>query len=189
MADVNEMVNVKPERLGGEIGSYEDFARLRQAFSKLPRIPKIVAKTADAPVVDFPGQRARVLVNGEESAGQMVIFELELQPGFGAPAHHQPNEDEWWFVLEGSLDIQIGNSKARVSAGASAFAPRGCTHAFMNNGPGVARMLTLNTPAGHERFFEAVSQLPEIAEEDARRKLMENHDVVFHEQVVLSDIL
>ena len=185
--DVNERVNASVERIPAEINKVEDFFRLREAFSKLLQIPKILPATEDAPSVDFPGQHANVLVSGEESAGGFVIFEVVLQPGFGAPPHHQPNEDEWWFVLEGTLDIRIGNRTATVSAGGSAFAPRGCVHSFMNNGDAPARMLTMNSPAGHERFFEAISKLPDEDDVETRLGLLAAHDTVFYEDVELGN--
>jgi hypothetical protein len=57
----------------------------------------------------------------------------------------------------------------------------------MNVGSGRARMLSLNTPAGHERFFEAISRLTAIESDDARRKLMTDHGVTFHDSMVLVD--
>lgn len=182
--DVNERVNAPVKRIDAKIDRYEDFVRLRAAFGAMASTPKVLANPQQTTSVDFPGQVARVLLSGEESAGQFVIFQLDLQPGFGAPEHHQPDEDEWWFVLEGELDIVIGDQKARVGPGASAYAPRGCTHSFMNNGDRVAKMITMNSPAGHERFFEAVAKLPDLAQDSDRRKLMVDHGVVFHDKVV-----
>ena len=186
-SNINERVNASVKKVPAEINEVEDFFRLRDEFSKLPHIPKILPATEDAPSVDFPGQHANVLVSGEESAGRFVMFEVVLEPGFGAPPHHQPNEDEWWFVLEGTLDIMIGNRKATVTAGGSAFAPRGCVHSFMNVGDGPARMLTMNSPAGHERFFEAISKLPEEEGPEARLGLLAAHDTVFYEDVELGN--
>jgi hypothetical protein len=52
--------------------------------------------------------------NGEGTASNMVIFELFVEPGVGAPNHHQPDEDEFWYVLEGQLEIQVGDVERTV---------------------------------------------------------------------------
>jgi hypothetical protein len=46
-------------------------------------------------------------------------------------------------------------------------------------------MLTMNTSAGNDRFFEAISELSSVAEESARRELMVDQGVIFHETVLL----
>jgi mannose-6-phosphate isomerase-like protein (cupin superfamily) len=187
MNDVNDRVNAAPQRVDADIQSLADFFRLRKDFTDHPYVPKIVPASTAAPSIDFPGQQAKVLVSGEESSGQYVLFELILEPGFGAPPHHQPDEDEFWYILEGTFDIQIGTEKARVTTGASAFAPRGCTHSFLNVGDRQGRILSMNSPAGHERFFEAVARLPGTDDMAARRKVLTDHGTVFHEEVVLAD--
>jgi hypothetical protein len=40
------------------------------------------------------------------------------------------------------------------------FIPRGTPHCFQNVGDGPARLLVMFTPAGMERFFQGVAELP-----------------------------
>ncbi len=172
------------EKLPFEVKTVEDFYRLREIWSEGTKTPKVLASSAEAPSLDFPGQDTRLLLSGEESAGYMAIFELTIHPGFGAPNHHQRNEDEFWYVLEGEIDITIDDQSRVVKAGASAYAPKGCKHSFFNSGDKPVRMLTMNGPAGHERFFEALNAASQV---DDRRPIMEAHDVVFHEKVVFDN--
>lgn len=183
--DINTRVNAPVDRVDADIHAFQDMRDLRAAFGRMPQTPRLLSSPDDAAAIDFPGQRTRVLLSGEESGGQFVIFLVELSPGFGAPDHHQAEEDEWWFVLEGEIDVVIGDEARRVGAGASAYAPRGCRHSFVNNSDRVARMISMNAPAGHERFFEAVSRLPGIVDDGMRDKLMRDHGVEFHGKVVL----
>jgi len=105
MDNINQRVNAHATEWPMTIDSLQDFEALRAPYITLPQISKITAKSGEAPVVRFPGQDARVLVNEDGTAGNMVIFELFVEPGFGAPNHHQPDEDEFWYVLEGQLEI------------------------------------------------------------------------------------
>jgi len=172
------------KRLPFEVKTAEDFAELRERWRAGDKTPKVLPSSAEAPSLDFPGQDTKLLLSGEESAGYMAIFELTIHPGFGAPNHHQRNEDEWWYVLEGEIEITIGDQSSVAKAGASAYAPKGCTHSFFNSSGKPVRMLTMNGPAGHERFFEALNAASKVED---RRPIMEAHDVVFHEKVVFDD--
>jgi uncharacterized cupin superfamily protein len=58
--------------------------------------------------------------------------------------HH--NDDEAWHVIEGTLEIRLGDRTERVSAGSTAFVPAGVAHTFSNPGPDVARYLLVATP-------------------------------------------
>ena len=169
------------EKLPFEVNTVEDFYRLREAWKETEKKPKVLMNSADAPSLDFPGQDTKLLLSGDESAGYMAIFELTVYPGFGAPKHHQREEDEWFYVLEGEIELTIGDDSVFVKAGASAYAPKGCTHAFYNHSETPVRMLTMNGPAGHERFFEALNSASEVED---RRPIVEAFDVVFHEKVV-----
>jgi mannose-6-phosphate isomerase-like protein (cupin superfamily) len=134
--------------------------------------------------VRFPGSTIRVLLNGEESGGSVSVFYQEVEPGFGAPPHHQPNEEEHFFILEGEMEMTIGNQTIHATPGTFAFAPRNATHAFKNNGEKVCRFITWNSPGGHERMFEAGQRMAQeqIGDPEVRRKILAAHDTIFHER-------
>ena len=154
MGTVDEWTGEKVEKTTLTVNTGDDFARLRRLWSQLPMIPK-VTRVEESPTVKFPGSTIRVLLNGEESGGSVSVFYQEVEAGFGAPPHHQPNEEEHFFVLEAEMEMTIGNQTIQVTPGTFAFAPRNATHAFKNNRAKVCRFLTWNSPGGHERMFEA----------------------------------
>jgi mannose-6-phosphate isomerase-like protein (cupin superfamily) len=182
MATVDERTGQKVERTTFTIYDSEDFAQLRQVWSRLPMIPK-VTRIEESPVVKFPGSTIWVLLNGEESGGWVSVSLQEVEPGFGAPPHHQPNEEEHFFILEGEMELTIGNQPIHASAGTFGFAPRNATHAFRNNGQPACRFLTWNSPAGHERMFEAGQRKAQekIRDSELRLKTLAAHDTIFHE--------
>jgi quercetin dioxygenase-like cupin family protein len=183
METVDERTGEKVEKTIFAINSSEDFARLRGLWSQMPMIPKI-ARVEESPTVRFPGSTIRVLLNGEESGGSVSVFYQEVEPGFGAPPHHQPNEEEHFFILEGEMEMTIGNQTIHATPGTFAFAPRNATHAFKNNGEKVCRFITWNSPGGHERMFEAGQRMAQeqIGDPEVRRKILAAHDTIFHER-------
>ena len=99
------------------------------------------------------------LATGEDTGGAYSMFESRTPPGSGVPPHFQRNEDETFFVLEGSYEFLIGDEKVTLGPGGYGFVPRDTVHAFTNVGQAEARMMILNVPGGyHEHFFSEVGE-------------------------------
>ena len=62
-----------------------------------------------------------------------------------APRHLHHHDDEAWYVLEGTLFIQMGDQEVQADAGRGVFVPRGTIHTYWNPGPGPARYLLIMT--------------------------------------------
>ncbi len=115
---------------------------------------------------------------GEDTAGAYTLTDSVVPPGGGPPPHIHHREDEAFWVLEGELEVTVGEDTARMGAGSFAHLPRGVLHAYENVGEGPARFLTLVVPAGLERFFEEVgkpgtdlSSPPSFGEEEVQELL------------------
>ena len=67
-------------------------------------------------------------------------------PRLIAPRHVHHNDDEAWYVLEGTLRVQSGENEIEAPAGSAVLVPRGTLHTFWNPGPGRVRYLLIMTP-------------------------------------------
>ncbi len=101
-----------------------------------------------------PGDLYRFLVTGEETGGAYFAMEAVVPPGGGPPPHIHRNEDETFYVVEGSCDIRLGDEWVTAGVGDFVNVPRGAVHCFHNAGNAPMRMILTFTPAGIERFFE-----------------------------------
>ena len=90
---------------------------------------------------------------GDTTAGQLLLFENLTAPGGGPPPHIHTREDEFFYVIDGTFEIRIGDELHAVGPGGSAFVRRGTVHNFRNTGASPARILVGFTPAGIEGFF------------------------------------
>ncbi len=115
---------------------------------------------------------------GEDTGGKYALTDSVVPPQGGSPPHIHHREDEAFWVLEGELDILVGETKFRVGAGSFVHLPKGVLHSYENVSAKPARFLTLMVPAGLERFFEEVgkpgrdqSSPPPVEEEDIERLL------------------
>ncbi len=73
--------------------------------------------------------------NGSAST-QVVYFTLEPGKTLGRHAH---SADETLLVLEGTLEVSMGDDRQRLSAGELALIPAGVVHDTPNAGSGILR--------------------------------------------------
>ena len=79
--------------------------------------------------------------------------------GDGARPHIHHDEDEALYVLEGDLDVRIGERAFRATAGSFAFVPRGVIQSYSQAGPEPAKILVIISPAGFEKLFEDIEDI------------------------------
>jgi mannose-6-phosphate isomerase-like protein (cupin superfamily) len=95
------------------------------------------------PLVDGPAGPA---------AGQFVLAEWDDPGGVtsaqypiaGLHVHHE--DDEAWYVLEGTLGFRIGDRELVAPAGSAVVVPHGTPHSYWNAGPAPARYLLVMPP-------------------------------------------
>lgn len=103
---------------------------------------------------------ARTILPSERSEGRFALVEHPLGPrGLGAPMHTHTYEDEYSFILEGRVGVQIGDETLVAGPGTLVLKPRGIPHAFWNAGDEPARLLEVISPAGFERYFAEMAAL------------------------------
>jgi quercetin dioxygenase-like cupin family protein len=98
-------------------------------------------------------------LTNDDTDGRVAIFQQNVPPMSGPPLHRHSREDEWFYILDGQITIQVDGQRTILRAGGSAFAPRGTAHTFQNFGPAPARHLVMVTPGGFQRFFEDLTLL------------------------------
>jgi quercetin dioxygenase-like cupin family protein len=89
----------------------------------------------------------------ETTGGSLALLENLTAPGGGPPPHVHSREDEFFFVLDGTFEIRIGEEIHTLGAGGYAYVPRGTVHNFRNIAETASRILVGFTPAGMEGFF------------------------------------
>ncbi len=95
-------------------------------------------------------------------------------PRLIAPPHLHRNDDEAWYVLEGTLRVRVGKEVVEAGAGAAVFVPRGTAHAYWNPGPGPARYLLVMT-ANIYRLIQEIHGMKERTPA-ALRAVFARHD-------------
>ena len=104
----------------------------------------------------FFGMLAEIKASAADTNGQYTLVEITAPAGLQTPLHVHYREDEGFYVLEGSVAIEVGEQTVELAAGEHAFGPRNIPHRF-TVGPDGARMIWVLTPGGFEDFVAEVS--------------------------------
>jgi quercetin dioxygenase-like cupin family protein len=109
-------------------------------------------------------------IDAETTGGAFSICETTAEPGRLIPPHLHETEDEFSYVIEGTIGVLIGDDEYIATAGSWVIKPRGIPHTYWNPGPEPARLIEIISPPGFEGFFRDLSRIlategpPDIAE-------------------------
>ena len=80
----------------------------------------------------------------------------------GWPRHINPDHDEWIYVVEGEVELEIGKKRFHLGARESMFIPRNVEHVWIAvSAP--AQILNTYQPAGKiEEFFQALAKFKDL---------------------------
>src|SRR5687767_7960666 len=81
----------------------------------------------------------------------IAVTETRYEPGERGPdAHIHHGHTDAFYVLEGTLDFELGPELETIRLGAGSFvaAPPDLVHSFRNDGTGRARFLNFHAPSG-----------------------------------------
>jgi len=102
----------------------------------------------EAETLVFPGAiTLKILLSGAQTNGSQAVFEDIVEAGVGPGRHIHHKQDETFFFLEGTFDVEVAGVLHRMEPGDVAFIPRGTVHAFKNVGETQGRLRYVFSPA------------------------------------------
>jgi quercetin dioxygenase-like cupin family protein len=121
----------------------------------------ILRAAGAAQAADLGPNRAVFALSGDETGGKYSLTEFTMAPppAPGPPPHVHEDADEAIYVLEGTLEMGIGQQRLTSSAGSVMLVPKGTLHSLVNVGTGPARLLVILSPPGYEGFWREIAEL------------------------------
>src|SRR3954449_13126008 len=98
-----------------------------------------------------------VKVGGESTNGEFGLLEITVREGDGSPYHVHPDEDEWFYVLDGEFTFYVGDERLSLAAGSFAFGPKGVPHTFIAE-THAAKALVGFQPFHFESFLREIGE-------------------------------
>jgi mannose-6-phosphate isomerase-like protein (cupin superfamily) len=97
------------------------------------------------------------LADGEESGNRYSVSIWWVDPGEPGPgAHAHENNEELFYVIEGTLTFLVGDQYVDTTAGTFLRVPPGVTHDFENRTASRAGALNVFIPGGFESKMPAI---------------------------------
>jgi len=154
-----------------------------------------------------PGQGRRLITKAQDVTFKVTgaqgsaasTFEVVVPPGFDVGAHSHQRAQEFFYVLEGELELLAfeptertadswhdwkssgGDQVVSAVAGSCMFVPSGCPHAFRNATDKPARMLFQSYPSpDHELYFEEIFEIfgaGRSVDPEAVQRLRDRYDI------------
>jgi DNA-binding transcriptional MerR regulator len=95
-------------------------------------------------------------VSGKDTCGAMCVLEVS---NTGWPRHINRDQDEWIYIVDGEVELEIGKKQIHLGTRESMFIPRNIEHAWA----GPAKVLNTYQPAGKvEEFFQVLSKFKDL---------------------------
>jgi mannose-6-phosphate isomerase-like protein (cupin superfamily) len=139
-------------------------------------MPPTIIGPGDGDAFDFGGLGVHWKIEGPPSQGRFSVVHHPLAPrALAAPLHYHHKEDEYSYVLKGTLGALLGDDVVTAGVGTWVFKPRGQWHTFWNAGDEPCEIIEVISPAGFENYFREVAaawgNLQKFAEINAKYSL------------------
>jgi len=112
----------------------------------------IIADLAEIPGRTYPARRRTQNLVGGVSPVQAKNFSIgmvTLEPNGGQVPWHNQEQEEVYFILEGSGEMCLGEERQVVKTGQAVYIPPGVFHQLTNTGSEPMKMIYCYGPAGN----------------------------------------
>jgi quercetin dioxygenase-like cupin family protein len=123
---------------------------IRDASATLAPSTGATLSVGMARVLDNPRSGERIVIrhSGADTDGELLEFDVFLQPGAHVPAGHaHPRQQEQFSVLAGQVRFRVAGGDVVVGPGSRLTVPAGTSHWFGNAGSNVAQLRVEVRPA------------------------------------------
>lgn len=98
-------------------------------------------------------------VSGKDTDGAMCVLEVNNS---GWPRHFNRDQDEWIYVVDGEVELEIGKKRFHLGARECMFIPRNIEHTWAAVSAST-KIINTYQPAGKiEEFFQALAKFKDL---------------------------
>ena len=107
---------------------------------------------------ELGGSALSLKVGADGTGGTFFLSETTIEPGFvGPPLHIHRRLHDMFYVLEGTLTVQVGEGRHEAGGGSFLCVQPETPHTFANLSDAPVRFLNFNTPGGFEVYMRELA--------------------------------
>ncbi len=88
-----------------------------------------------------PGDTYTILASSAETDGDYIVLEALVPPDGGPPPHIHHNQVETFYILEGEMEVMVGDQIHETKAGDFVHISKGTPHRFLNQSRTMTKMI------------------------------------------------
>ncbi|UII75763.1 cupin domain-containing protein [Flagellimonas sp. HMM57] len=129
---------------------------------------------------DFLGGLRNVILTSDETDGDIYLVQGIMPKGSAVPVHIHELEDEIFHVLEGSVELVLGEETIEGKKGDIIYLPRGIKHGIKTLGDETAKVLNYVIPGKNfEAFFDKMNHIGLDASKEEKAKIAVEYGIRF----------
>lgn len=126
----------------GEPGGFDSFDP--PSDMNVDKAEAIVLAAGDGERLEANNRIGTIKIGRDE----LSLVEFDLAPGFTGPDPHMHDDHiDSFYVVDGTPEFLVGDTRLRLGHGSFVAAPIGVVHTFSNPGPERARLLNVHAPS------------------------------------------
>ena len=108
--------------------------------------------------LNIAGSQTFHKIKSKDTNGVFSVMEFVTPPGKGVALHVHEREDELVYLLDGEIEVTLGDQKMKAVPGVMALLPRGIPHGFTSIGS-KPRLLDTILPGLFDNYFVELAPL------------------------------
>jgi mannose-6-phosphate isomerase-like protein (cupin superfamily) len=125
--------------------------------TKARRTPVCLAP-GEGRVYDGGPVQAIFKADGHETERRYAISEWWLEPRTKGPGAHHHDEDDIFYILEGTVSVRVGDEWREAKKGSFVLVPGGTPHDFENRTDQRAGFLNISAPGDFESCMPGIAE-------------------------------
>ena len=118
----------------------------------------VLLRSGEGRAYDMGRMNAVYKADGDETRSQYEVSEWSLEPHTHGPGAHSHENDDIFYVLEGTMTFLVEDDWMDAPRGSFVLVPGGMTHDFKNTADVKATILNIGVPGGFEKVMPQVVQ-------------------------------
>ena len=123
-----------------------------------PTTEAVVRQPGEGEQLGLGPSQSSIKAGVPDGMGSLAVLESTIGPNFPGPVLHEHERMvDSFYILDGTLSLQLGAEAVDASAGSYALVPPGNAHTFATPGDPV-RLLNIFAPAGFEGYVRELAE-------------------------------